>query len=55
MIANTRQVIECAANETVLHAARIAGVDFPYAWCQRKLRNLRLSPRCRQSLPATEQ
>ena len=30
-IANTHQVIDCAANETVLHAALIAGIDFPYA------------------------
>ena len=30
-IANTKQVIDCAANQTVLQAAVAAGIDFPYA------------------------
>ena len=30
-IANTKQTIECAANQTVLEAAITAGIDFPYA------------------------
>jgi ferredoxin len=30
-IANTKQVIDCAANQTVLHAAIMAGIDYPYA------------------------
>ncbi len=29
-IANTGQVIDCAANQTILHAAVIAGIDYPY-------------------------
>jgi ferredoxin len=30
-IKNTGQVIACAANETILHAAIVAGIDYPYA------------------------
>jgi ferredoxin len=30
-IKNTGQSIRCAADETVLHAALIAGIDYPYA------------------------
>ncbi len=30
-IANIDRVIDCAVNETVLHAALLAGIDFPYA------------------------
>ena len=30
-IANAKQTIDCAATETVLHAALMAGIDFPYA------------------------
>ena len=30
-IANVKKTIDCAVNETVLHAAIMAGVDFPYA------------------------
>ncbi len=30
-IANTRQTIDCAANQTVLEAALAAGIDFPFA------------------------
>jgi ferredoxin len=30
-IANTKQAIDCTARETILHAALIAGIDFPYA------------------------
>ena len=30
-IANTGQTIDCAGNETVLHAAIMAGIDYPYA------------------------
>ena len=30
-IANTGQVIDCAADQTILHAAVIAGIDYPYA------------------------
>ena len=30
-IANTGQTIDCAATETVLHAALVAGIDYPYA------------------------
>jgi len=30
-ITNTGQVIDCATNETVLHAALAAGIDFPFA------------------------
>lgn len=31
MIANTGAVIECPAEQRILHAAVAAGVDFPYA------------------------
>jgi ferredoxin-NAD(P)+ reductase (naphthalene dioxygenase ferredoxin-specific) len=30
-ITNTGQVTSCAADETILHAAIMAGIDFPYA------------------------
>ena len=30
-IANTGQIIDCAANQTVLEAAILAGIDYPYA------------------------
>jgi ferredoxin-NAD(P)+ reductase (naphthalene dioxygenase ferredoxin-specific) len=30
-IGNSGQVIRCAANETILHAAIMAGIDYPYA------------------------
>ena len=30
-IANTGQTIDCAANQTILHAALAAGIDYPYA------------------------
>lgn len=30
-VANTQQEIDCAASETILHAALLAGIDFPYA------------------------
>jgi ferredoxin len=30
-ISNNGQVIPCAANETILHAAIVAGIDYPYA------------------------
>ena len=30
-IKNNGQVIHCAADETILHAAIIAGIDYPYA------------------------
>ena len=30
-IKNNGQVIRCAANETILHAAIVAGIDYPYA------------------------
>jgi len=30
-IANTGQVISCRSDETILHAALVAGVDYPYA------------------------
>lgn len=30
-IVNTGQTIDCAADQTVLHAAVMAGIDFPYA------------------------
>ncbi len=30
-IANTKQTIDCAANQTVLEAALAAGIDFPFA------------------------
>jgi ferredoxin len=30
-IGNTGQVIDCRADETILHAALLAGVDYPYA------------------------
>jgi ferredoxin len=30
-IGNNRQVIPCAADETILHAAILAGIDYPYA------------------------
>lgn len=30
-IGNVGQTISCAANETILHAAILAGIDFPYA------------------------
>lgn len=30
-IGNSGQVISCAANETILHAAILAGIDYPYA------------------------
>ena len=29
-IANTNQVIDCAATETILQAAIAAGIDYPY-------------------------
>jgi ferredoxin len=30
-IKNNGQVIPCAADETILHAAIVAGIDYPYA------------------------
>ena len=30
-IKNNGQVIHCAADETILHAAIVAGIDYPYA------------------------
>jgi len=30
-ISNNGQVISCAADETILHAAILAGIDYPYA------------------------
>jgi ferredoxin len=30
-IKNNGQVISCAADETILHAAILAGIDYPYA------------------------
>ncbi|OFX00785.1 MAG: hypothetical protein A3D94_17715 [Alphaproteobacteria bacterium RIFCSPHIGHO2_12_FULL_66_14] len=30
-IANARQTIDCAANQTILEAAIAAGIDYPYA------------------------
>ena len=30
-ITNVNQVIDCAADETILHAAVVAGIDYPYA------------------------
>ena len=30
-IKNNGQVIRCAANETILHAAIVAGIDYPHA------------------------
>ena len=30
-ITNVGQVIECHADETILHAAVVAGIDYPYA------------------------
>jgi naphthalene 1,2-dioxygenase ferredoxin reductase component len=30
-IRNHGQVIDCAGNETILHAAIVAGIDYPYA------------------------
>ena len=30
-IGNTGQVISCATGETILHAALLAGIDYPYA------------------------
>jgi CDP-4-dehydro-6-deoxyglucose reductase len=30
-IGNTGQTISCAADETILHAAIVAGIDYPYA------------------------
>ncbi|MFT5176349.1 MAG: ferredoxin [Gammaproteobacteria bacterium] len=30
-IANTKKVIDCAANQTILQAAIAAGIDYPYA------------------------
>jgi ferredoxin len=30
-IKNNGQVIRCAGNETILHAAIVAGIDYPYA------------------------
>jgi ferredoxin len=30
-IKNTGQVVRCGADETVLHAAIVAGIDYPYA------------------------
>jgi len=30
-ISNKGRVISCAANETILHAAIVAGIDYPYA------------------------
>lgn len=30
-IANTKQVIACAADQTILEAAIAAGIDYPYA------------------------
>ncbi len=30
-IVNTGQVIACAANQTILEAAIVAGIDFPFA------------------------
>ncbi|MSP00032.1 MAG: 2Fe-2S iron-sulfur cluster binding domain-containing protein [Acetobacteraceae bacterium] len=29
-IGNTGQVVSCARDETILHAAVLAGIDFPY-------------------------
>ncbi len=29
-IANTGQTIDCGSGETVLHAALVAGIDYPY-------------------------
>ena len=31
MISNTGQVVDCSAGQTVLQAAILAGVDYPYA------------------------
>jgi ferredoxin len=30
-IANTEQVVDCAANQTILEAAIAVGIDYPYA------------------------
>ena len=30
-IANTRQTIDCGASQTILEAAIMAGIDYPYA------------------------
>jgi len=30
-ITNVGQVIECGADQTILHAAVVAGIDYPYA------------------------
>jgi ferredoxin len=30
-IANTRQTIDCASNQTILEAALAAGIDYPFA------------------------
>ncbi len=30
-IANTGQVVSCAEDETILHAAILSGIDYPYA------------------------
>jgi ferredoxin len=30
-VGNTGETISCAADETILHAAILAGIDFPYA------------------------
>jgi ferredoxin len=30
-IANVHQAIDCTDSETILHAALLAGIDFPYA------------------------
>jgi CDP-4-dehydro-6-deoxyglucose reductase len=30
-IKNKGQVVRCAADETILHAAIVAGIDYPYA------------------------
>lgn len=30
-IGNSGQVIQCRADETILHAAIVAGIDYPYA------------------------
>lgn len=30
-ISNTNQIIDCAASQTILEAAIVAGIDYPYA------------------------
>ena len=55
-IANTRQTIDCAANQTVLEAAIAAGIDYPYACatgnCGTASTSAR-SPCCRVMTPAS--